>query len=351
MKGTKLLSFLLIGWIILGIGIPSTFAYDWEVWTQNQNLVDAKRHVLIQTAFELKDYEQFKTAVWENKLFESIDTEEKFKKLIELYEARENWDTERIKELTEELWLWEWMKNTKILIKNGKDVMKEKKATLIEENKERKLNIKNNWENFQEEYKEEAKEAFSELSDEDKEKLKELKEKHMEVNKIIKEKLKEKNLTLEERENLKEEIREINNQFTENVKEIVWDNEVVIQFIEKREELRNENNELRSETREARRKYRWEYRELVGKYKQIFLNKLSKILPKLSIEKIGKVSERIEKMILQVEGKENITDEKKEKSLSQLIGLKELMEEELESREEVNENVDLEEIIDEVLED
>ena len=76
------------------------------------------------------------------------------------------------------------------------------------------------------------------------------------------------------------------------------------------------------------------------KYKKIFKEKLANKLEKISIENLEKLNERIEKIIEKTIENEKMTDEKKEKLIWQLLALKEVINIEIEVRNELMINLD-----------
>jgi hypothetical protein len=100
------------------------------------------------------------------------------------------------------------------------------------------------------------------------------------------------------------------------------------------------------QAKEAREQYREGRDETVEMYKEAFLNRLITVLPKVSNEKLDKISDKVDAMLEKVESNEKINEDKKEKLMAQIISFKEIMEEELESREIEEEELDLEDIID-----
>jgi len=223
------------------------------------------------------------------------------------------------------------------------EVKKNMKERYKEEYKKYKDTIENNKKTFKEEVKK-MKGAFSELSKEVQEKIKNIREEWNKLRKEIIEKLKDKNLTLEKREDLRKEIYNINNNISEKIKELVSWNEKALKVIEKREELNRKNSILRMNKDELKKEYRWKRDELVQKYKKKFVSKLSSKITKLSTKKLEKVNWKIDKMIDKFEANTKISDSKKDKILAQLISLKELITEELDNREVINDEIDLDKL-------
>ena len=91
---------------------------------------------------------------------------------------------------------------------------------------------------------------------------------------------------------------------------------------------------------EARIEFRGKLNDKVEKYKNNLGSKLEKGLPKIKEEKIENVLTKIDKVTEVIEKNTKISQIKKDQILTQIIALKELLEEELESK-----NLDSSEII------
>jgi biopolymer transport protein ExbB/TolQ len=92
-----------------------------------------------------------------------------------------------------------------------------------------------------------------------------------------------------------------------------------------------------------------EYSENVREKKAVFKEKfnklLSKKLDKLSNEKLEKVADRIDRALERVEENEKLNLDKKEKIISQLLALLEVIEEKIEHNDEFSLEIDLEELL------
>lgn len=95
----------------------------------------------------------------------------------------------------------------------------------------------------------------------------------------------------------------------------------------------------------ARIEFRGERSELVSKYKEAFAKRLIEKLPKMSSDKLEKLLVRIESNITKLEANTRTTTEAKDKIISQLISLKELIEEEIENKSSSEEEIDIEAIL------
>lgn len=92
-----------------------------------------------------------------------------------------------------------------------------------------------------------------------------------------------------------------------------------------------------------------EYSENIREKKDVFKEKfnklLSKKLDKLSNEKLEKVADRIDRALERVEENEKLDLNKKEKIMSQLLALLEVIEEKIEHNEEFSLEIDLDELL------
>lgn len=226
-------------------------------------------------------------------------------------------------------------------IKMTKEEIKAKRVELKEEVRSKKEEIKTN----REEYKKdrwELKEIFSEVTDEQKEKLKTLREEHRETVEEIKERFKDKELTLEEREQLRIELDMEIQAYAEAVSEIVWGNVSVNQYVDSRLELRNKNKSIREDIKDSREEFRGERSELVLEFKETYYWKVSQVIPKLADSNLEKLSGKIDTLITKTEANTRLSETNKDKMIAQLISLKEIIDEELETREILNEDLELE---------
>lgn len=207
--------------------------------------------------------------------------------------------------------------------------------------------MKNERMQWKDENKDTVKQAFSDLSEEEKTELKALKDTFKTSMKDIRSNYK-KDMTLEEKDALKLEAQDLHEKHYKSLKDILADNAEALALIEERKQLVENRYEQSKENRETRKQFRGEKSKMIVKYKQKFYAKLSSALPKLSIEKLEKVESRIEKALEKTENNTKIDQDKKDKILSQLISLQELIAEEIDQK--ANEDdTDLDAVIDEAL--
>lgn len=219
--------------------------------------------------------------------------------------------------------------------------IKAKREELKQEVKTKKEEIKNNREDYKKEVWE-LKEIFSEITDEQKEELKNLREEHRDNVKEIQEKLKNKELTLEEREQLRTELDNEVSSYAESIKEIAWDNSEVESYVNSRLELRDKNKSIREDIKNSREEFRGERNELVLEFKEAYYWKVAQVIPKLADNNLEKLSVKIDTLITKTEANAKLSKENKDKMVAQLISLKEILDEELETRDILDEDLEIE---------
>ena len=85
----------------------SAFAYQWQPGVPNPEVTDPERCEQVQEMFENQDYNSFQ------ELFEwrwptrHVENKEDFGKFIQLRDARIDWDTQKIEQLSQELGMWQ----------------------------------------------------------------------------------------------------------------------------------------------------------------------------------------------------------------------------------------------------
>lgn len=217
------------------------------------------------------------------------------------------------------------------------------------ENKELRTEHKENRKNFMEE-EGKAKEAFADLPEEVKTQLKTLGEQRETDLKVVKEKMEDEALTQEEKDNLREEYRAINDEYHNKVKENLADYPDALAYVEAKGELKDKNRVLRDDIRGNRREFKEEKKELISKYRYTYFDQLQVILPKVKTEKLEQISEKIDSMIEKLENNTSMNEDTKDKLMAQYISIQEIIEEELTTRDEDEESIDLDAILDEVSE-
>lgn len=204
---------------------------------------------------------------------------------------------------------------------------------------ELKEKIKENLENFKEENGK-LRDVLK-LSDEEKAKLDTLRAEHEEDIKELKAEYEAKisaATTPEAKDVLREELRtklhELNKAYLEEMNSLISRNEEAKAYVLARKAVFDENKTLRQEFAKSREELRWDKKEHVLKYKDKFVKSIWKKVEKIAMqkaEKLEKVLVKIEAMMDRFEANTKLSDENKTKILAQLIALKELVEDSLES--------------------
>lgn len=225
--------------------------------------------------------------------------------------------------------------------KMTKDQLKENRKALIETLKEKKQEAKDNREQYKE-TRDELKDSVKNVTDEQKAKLEELRNNHKAVLDNYKEQLKDTSLTSEQKEEIKTKMLESVKMFNVHVREVLQTNSVANEILEKRIALKEQNAQLRAEAKEARVEYR-EWRDvLVEKYKWAFQKQLNKNITKFSDDNLEKISTKIEKLVETTQSNTRLSETAKQKLLAQYISLKEILDEELETRDMLGEDLEVE---------
>lgn len=225
--------------------------------------------------------------------------------------------------------------------KMTKEQLKENRKALIETLKEKKQEAKDNREQYKE-TRDELKDSVKNVTDEQKAKLEELRNNHKAVLDNYKEQLKDTSLTSEQKEEIKTKMLESVKMFNIHVREVLQTNAVANEILEKRIALKEQNAQLRAEEKEARVEYR-EWRDvLVEKYKWAFQKQLNKNITKFSDDNLEKISTKIEKLVETTQSNTRLSETTKQKLLAQYISLKEIIDEELETRDMLWEDLEVE---------
>jgi len=85
----------------------TTYAYQWNPGIMNPNCTDTERQAAVQEMFKKWDYESFKKLYAEKWVMRRIDSAEKFKKFVELRQAKLAGESTKAEKLTTELQLWQ----------------------------------------------------------------------------------------------------------------------------------------------------------------------------------------------------------------------------------------------------
>jgi len=208
---------------------------------------------------------------------------------------------------------------------NIKDIRKEKREVIssnFEALKENRSIIKNEFS-----LRSELKWLNSELQKE----IKVINDTFKEESKLLEDEIKSNKWDLEKIQEIRDELNELRVSYYEELISIV-DNTEVKESLTSRLELLKENIALIDSNMEARVEFRWKLNDKVTKYKDVLETKLEKGLPKIKEDKLENVLSKIDKVTEVIENNTKISQTKKDQILSQIIALKELLEEELESK-------------------
>lgn len=219
---------------------------------------------------------------------------------------------------------------------------KEEEMKMIKENRE---NMSQNRQDYRVENKEQLKETFSWMKEEKKDELKSLSEENRDEIKALNEEYKWKLLDEASREEYNQKLKELVEKHFEEMKTVVWDDETIDSLMQERKQVFDENKKLREENMNARIEYRWERANMIEKYKKNFVKRLEAAIPKIKLEKLSTVADKIDTMILNIEDNDKLSDDKKDSLVSQLVALKEIVEEEIENRWMMEDMIDIDAIL------
>lgn len=145
-----------------------------------------------------------------------------------------------------------------------------------------------------------------------------------------------KSSSLEEKDILREELRtktqEINKTFFESLKILLSSYPETISWLEAREKVASENNILREQNNNLRKEFRSESSSKIVAYKEKYISSLGTSLDVLSAknpEALDKMLLKVETMIKKYQEKTNMSKENKDKILSQLEAIKEIIEDKI----------------------
>ena len=247
---------------------------------------------------------------------------------------------------------WTWANNTmrirnevrheerKELNKDIKEQREEMKSQIRENREEMKNNLhdfrKENWTSSW---------AFNNLSDEIKAKIKTLQETFRTSTEALKKEYesKIKSATWVElkdtlRQELKTKLEEMVIAHHEQLKQLVWNDEEALAWVEARKEIAEKNKEIREENKTAREEFRGDRKGQVLAFKEKYHSqlwaKLNKVWAK-SPEKLENILWKIDAMMVKFDTNTKISEANKEKIMSQLTALKELLEDSLDTEDAI----------------
>lgn len=219
------------------------------------------------------------------------------------------------------------------------------RQTLIENNQKLRDEAKQNRATFKAE-NDSLKELFSTLSSDIQAQLKTLNKEHRATIDSLKLELTGSWITEERKTEIITQIKSLNEANIAKIKEIVWTWSTEIDsYFAKKEELIATNVALRTQAKQAREEFRQWKNEIVDKYKDIYFAQLKNLIPKLSDTRLETISSKIDATITKIETNTTMSEDRKTKMLAQLTSIKEIIQEEQDSRTNIDETFDVNTIL------
>lgn len=223
------------------------------------------------------------------------------------------------------------------IVQPKKEMLKEYKSRVKENIQKQHLDVKANLNDFKNEYWK-LNTYMSWITEEVKKQIETLKTQHIESVEAIKTEYQEKIAswaTLEIRQSLRDEMQakleELSKTYFENLKDLLWDRNAEIQkYIDARKQVFEENSQIRKDSRDQRKEIKSEKIEMMLKYKEQFAKKVWANLEKISKkapERLDVVLTKIEPLIAKYQASTKLTSVQKEKLVSQLQALQNLIKE------------------------
>ena len=135
----------------------------------------------------------------------------------------------------------------------------------------------------------------------------------------------------ESRIEYKEKLEGLAEQYYLDLKETFKDNEGALELVDARNKVNEENKKLREENAKIRKEFRGRREAMILGYKAKFIERLEKKIERISDSKLENTSEQVDKLIEKFEANEKISEETRDKILSQLTALREIVDERIES--------------------
>lgn len=235
---------------------------------------------------------------------------------------------------------WSWM--TKKEFKNSCN------DTVKQNLKNQKQAVKQNLSDFKSEYWV-LKDYLSWATDEQKTEFKELKTTYLSGISLLKDEYKQKIAswtTLEEKQSLRDELqtklKQAWDEYFTKMSEIAWDNEDLKKYIDARKEVFENNSTIREEQLNQRQELRTQKKDSLLKYKENYINKIWNTVDALSTsnpDKLNEILTKINTLIAKYEASTKLSTTQKEKIISQLTALKEVITDALTSQDLINETL------------
>lgn len=210
--------------------------------------------------------------------------------------------------------------------KMNKEKLSEMKKMNIEKIKDNKKEAEDNRKEFKMDNRNELKDVKSTLTEEEKTALETLRDTFESDMKALKEASK----TATDKEAVYAEMKELADAHYEAMKTALSGNAEAVALLEEKQAIHDTNENLREENRDSRKEYRQERNETVQKYRDLFIAKLGNRLESIPNDKLAKVADTIDTLLLKYEENTTLTEEKKDTIMSQLVALKEIIEEKIE---------------------
>ena len=220
----------------------------------------------------------------------------------------------------------EGVKTKRMEMKSKVQQLKESTKEAVSENREE---IKENISNYREENKKGRAELFAGVDKETRTQIKIL----IEETKAQIESLKAELAGSDDKEGILKQVEAVYNDHIADVKTLLADYPEALEAIQDRTEVFEANKTLREENKKTREAYRWARNKMVQSYKANFVKKIGNKLDAISDDRLEKLLDRIDTMESQFEENTEISDERRDTVISQLIALKELIQEHLEDTE------------------
>lgn len=135
----------------------------------------------------------------------------------------------------------------------------------------------------------------------------------------------------EDRKDLVDQISELNKSYAEKIKAIIGEvSEEAANMVDKRMEIMDSNNSMRKEHIDMRYEFRAEKKDMIKQYKATFKFKLKSKLDTIPADKLEKVLVKLNTVEENITNNTKLSDEVKEKMLSQVSALREILDEKIE---------------------
>ncbi len=232
--------------------------------------------------------------------------------------------------------LMQGVKDAKWALKHAREERKEGREVMMEQNKGMKEQIKMNKEVFRT-GQDGLKIIFGKFTQDVQVQLRALSKANKGMIDTLRTEESASGTTNERKTAIKTEIKALHDSHVAKILAVVGTGSIATEvenYFTKQKELVTKNQALREETKKARGEFRQGKDEQVEKYRDQYYTQLKSVIPKLKDQKIDDVNKKIDALIAKIEGNINMAAPKKEKFLSQVISIKELLEEEQDHRSE-----------------